>query len=79
MTHVKPAWQLDADMKLRSRLTEARLAASMTQAEVAAAMSWPQSRVSKIETGEFQAPRFVDVVRLARLYNVPLSWFAEVV
>ncbi len=65
------------EMILRSRLTEARVAANKTQADVAKVMGCPQSRISKMETGEMRRLPFVDAVKLARLYAVPLTYFAD--
>lgn len=56
------------------RLVAAREAAELTQRDVARALSWPPSRVSRMETGE----RRIDVIELAalaRLYRKPLNWF----
>ncbi len=56
------------------RLVVARLAAGFTQAEVARTLRLPQSRISRMETGE----RRVDVIELselARLYGKPLNFF----
>jgi transcriptional regulator with XRE-family HTH domain len=64
---------------LKNRLRAAREDARMRQTDVARAMGWPQSQVSKIETGEFRRPRFEDVVRLARLYGRELVYFSVVV
>lgn len=58
------------------RLREARRRADMTQAEAAQRMGWPQSYISKCESGE----RRVDAVELrdlARVYGVPVSFFYE--
>lgn len=58
------------------RLTSARERANLTQAEVARALGIPQSRVSRMETGE----RRVDVIELAafgRLYRRSLAWFVS--
>lgn len=56
------------------RLVAARLAAGLTQVEVARALRLPQSRVSRMESGQ----RRVDVIELrdlARLYAQPLTYF----
>ena len=56
------------------RLLKARDHAGLTQVEVASALGIPQSRVSRMESGE----RRVDVIELAefaRLYRRPLGWF----
>lgn len=60
--------------ELLPRLVDARTAAGLTQMDVAAALSLPQSRISRIETGE----RRLDVIELkdlARLYRKPLGYF----
>ena len=67
------------EMALRSKLYEARLAANETQAAVAQAMGCPQSRISKLETGDMRRAPFVDVVKLGRLYRIPLASLAEAV
>ena len=56
------------------RLVAARRAAKLTQVDVARALAWPQSRVSRMETGD---PR-VDVIelrQLARVYRRPITYF----
>jgi len=56
------------------RLIEARHAAGLTQVEVAKKLRLPQSRVSRMESGE----RRVDVIELselAALYRKPLMFF----
>jgi transcriptional regulator with XRE-family HTH domain len=56
------------------RLVEARLATGLNQGEVARRLRMPQSRLSRMESGE----RRVDVIELdslARLYGKPLSYF----
>ena len=56
------------------RLADARKSAGLTQREVGRALRIPQSRVSRMESGE----RRVDVIELdelARLYGKPLTWF----
>ncbi len=64
---------------LRARLREARRAAGLTQARAAKAMGGrPQSFMSKLESGERQA-RFAEVVRLARIYGVPITYLADAV
>ena len=58
----------------RERLISAREKAGLTQAQVAAELRIPQSRVSRMESGE----RRVDVIELAafaRLYGKSLTWF----
>ncbi len=70
---------MTTEMTLRSRLTEARVAANKTQADVAKVMGCPQSRISKLETGEMRRLPFVDAVKLSRLYGVPLTSLAEAV
>ena len=59
-----------------ARFRRARLAAGLQQQAVAKALGWPNSRLSRMETGE----RRVDVVELdalAKLYRKPLRWFVE--
>jgi transcriptional regulator with XRE-family HTH domain len=56
------------------RLVAARRAAGLTQVEVARALRLPQSRVSRMESGQ----RRVDVIELrdlADLYGRPLTYF----
>ena len=60
-----------------ARLLKAREQAGLTQVEVGSALGIPQSRVSRMESGE----RRVDVIELsefARLYCRPLGWFVQV-
>lgn len=64
---------------LAQRLTKARHDAGMTQAQAARHLGKPQSFISKLETRETQRPRFVHIVQLSRIYNVPLTWLAEAV
>lgn len=57
-----------------TRLVAARQRAGYTQAEVARALRIPQSRLSRMESGE----RRVDVIELselAALYGKPLGFF----
>lgn len=59
-----------------SRLVAAREKAGLTQVQVASELGIPQSRVSRMESGE----RRVDVIELlafARLYKRPLEWFVK--
>lgn len=63
-------------MTLQSRLVTARQQARLTQVDVARKLGRPQSFISKTEMGEIQRPRFIDVVRLARIYGKPLAYFA---
>lgn len=59
---------------LLTRLAEAREDSGMTQGEVASKLAMPQSRLSRIESGE----RRLDVVELeemAKLYCRPLAYF----
>ncbi len=63
-------------MTLQSRLVAARRQAGLTQIEVAKKLRRPQSFISKMEVGDFRRPRFVDIVRLARIYGKPLAYFA---
>lgn len=67
------------EMALRTKLVEARIGASMTQAQVADHMGCPQSRISKLETGEMRRASFRDVVRLSGIYRVSLVDLAEAV
>jgi transcriptional regulator with XRE-family HTH domain len=56
------------------RLVAARRAAELTQDEVADLLAWPQSRISRMESGE----RRVDVIELknlARVYERPIAYF----
>lgn len=56
------------------RLVAARQAAGLTQVDVARALRLPQSRVSRMESGQ----RRVDVIELrdlADLYERPLTYF----
>jgi len=48
---------------LRKLLVDARTEAGLSQAQVADTLQWPQSDVSKIETGE----RRLDVIEFVRL------------
>lgn len=64
--------------RLRDRLVRARKTAEKTQTEVANALGKTQSLISKLETGERQA-RFAEVVRLARIYRVPITYLTEAV
>lgn len=63
---------------LRNRLVQARKAVGKTQTEAAQALGKTQSLISKLEIGERQA-RFAEVVRLARIYGVPITYLTEVV
>ena len=51
---------------LRKLLVDARTEAGLTQYQVADTLQWPQSDVSKIETGE----RRLDVIEFVRLCKV---------
>lgn len=58
------------------QLAAARRAVGLTQMEVAEALGIPQSRVSRLETGE----RRMDVIELAsfaQLYRRPLGYFVK--
>lgn len=59
-----------------ARLVQARLAAGLTQVEVAKALKWPQSRVSRMETGERRTD-VIELAALAKLYRRPLAWFVK--
>lgn len=57
-----------------TRLVAARRAAGLSQGEAATLLKMPQSRLSRMESGE----RRVDVIELAELadlYRQPLSYF----
>ena len=53
----------DEHKALRQLLIEVRKQSGMTQTQVAEALNWPQSDISKIETGE----RRLDVVEFVKL------------
>jgi len=58
------------------QLKAARIEAGFTQKDVADKLGKPQSYISKCESGE----RRVDIVemnKLAKLYNKPLSFFTK--
>lgn len=57
-----------------ARLREARRQAGLTQAEAARRLGKPQSFLSKCESGERRVD-FVELVALAELYGVELSFF----
>lgn len=52
-----------AHLALRQILVNGRKKAGLTQAETAAALGWPQSDISKVETGE----RRLDVIEFLQL------------
>ena len=57
-----------------TRLLAARMKSGLTQGEAARHLCVPQSRLSRMESGE----RRIDVIELselARLYGKPLSYF----
>lgn len=58
------------------RLREARKRAGLTQVQAAARMGWPQSYVSKCESGERRVDA-VELKHLARVYGVPATFFLE--
>jgi transcriptional regulator with XRE-family HTH domain len=58
------------------RLVSARERAGLTQQQVATALGIPQSRVSRMESGE----RRIDVIELAifaKLYRRTIGWFVS--
>ncbi len=66
----------EAYRRFLNRLVQARQAAGLTQAEVAKTLAIPQSRVSRMESGE----RRVDVIELlafAKLYRRSLDYFVS--
>ena len=58
------------------RLRQERLDAGLTQVAVARALSKPTSYRSKCELGERRVD-FVELVEFARLFDKPLSYFAD--
>lgn len=48
----------------------------MTQVQAAEQMGWPQSYVSKCESGERRVDA-VELRRLARIYGVPVAFFFD--
>jgi transcriptional regulator with XRE-family HTH domain len=60
--------------QLISRLVSARRAAGLTQVEVAQALNMPQSRISRIESGERRVD-VVELLELAELYRKPIGYF----
>lgn len=57
-----------------ARLREARRQAGLTQAEAARRLGKPQSFLSKCESGERRVD-FVELLALAELYGVDMSFF----
>jgi transcriptional regulator with XRE-family HTH domain len=60
----------------RRRLVAARTERGLSQRDVAHLLRWPQSQISRMETGE----RRVDVIELAALaaiYKKPLTFFLD--
>lgn len=72
-----PASSHTAAYKLfRRRLIAARRERDLSQRDVAKLLKWPQSQISRMETGE----RRVDVIELAALatlYKKPLTYFVD--
>lgn len=58
------------------RLREARRRAGLTQVEAARRMGWPQSYISKCESGERRVDA-IELGHLARAYSVPITFFYE--
>ena len=58
------------------RLIEARECAGLTQVQVATRVRWPQSRISRMETGERRVD-IIELATLAKLYRRPLGWFVS--
>ena len=56
------------------RLVSAREKAGLTQAQVAAVLGIPQSRVSRMESGERRVD-IIELVAFAKLYRKSLGWF----
>ena len=59
-----------------ARLIEARTRAGLTQQQVARALHIPQSRISRMESGERRVD-ITELVEFARLYRRSLTWFVE--
>jgi hypothetical protein len=57
-------------------LCKARELSGLTQNEVAQILGKPQSFVSKCEQGE-RTVDVIDLLRFAKIYNVPLEYFFE--
>ena len=64
-------------MELKDRLQLARKRAGLKQAEVARAFDVTSQAVSQWERGE-AAPELEKILRLARLYDVALTWLLKV-
>lgn len=67
-TH-RPAYK-----ELRKRLIAAREAAGLSQGDAAARLNVPQSRLSRIESGE-RRPDVIELADIARLYGKRLAYF----
>jgi transcriptional regulator with XRE-family HTH domain len=63
--------------RLLRRLRGARKEAGLSQADVARALGCAQALVSKVETGQRRLD-VVELIRFAKLYGKPLSYFVEV-
>ncbi len=59
-----------------ARLREARRQAGLTQEEAARRLGKPQSFLSKCESGERRVD-FVELLALAELYGVDISFFRQ--
>jgi transcriptional regulator with XRE-family HTH domain len=64
----------EAYKAFRRRLVEARKQAGMTQREVCAIMGKSTSFISKCELGERRVD-YVELQKLARIYQKPVSFF----
>lgn len=61
------------DTKPNLRLVKCRETAKMSQGEVALTIGVDQTAISKYERGLF-FPKADKMMKLARLYNVPVEW-----
>lgn len=66
--------QTAAYREFLKRLRQARADAKLTQTSVAKKLRKPQSFMAKIESGERRLD-FIEVQRLAKIYDKPLSFF----